>query len=93
MPNHANSPIESPPAPGGGRRIVIAGGSGFLGHSLAAHLHALGCHVTVLSRKPLPPGTPWQHQRWDARTLGTEGTTDDWAHVLDGAFGLVSVHT
>ncbi|MBX3387336.1 MAG: DUF1731 domain-containing protein [Phycisphaeraceae bacterium] len=73
------------------RRVVIAGGSGFLGHSLAAYLHGLGYGVTVLPRRPLPPGTPWQHQRWDARTLGTEGTPDDWSRVLDSAFGLINL--
>lgn len=88
----ANAPDASPSSTNHPRRIVIAGGSGFLGHSLAAHLHALGDHVTVLSRKPFPPGTPWHHQHWDARSLGTKGSPgDDWPRVLDGAFGLVNL--
>jgi uncharacterized protein (TIGR01777 family) len=59
------------------RRIVIAGGSGFLGVSLAQALRAKGCEVIVLSRSA---GT-----RWDARTLGP------WAQTLDGADALINL--
>lgn len=65
--------------------IVIAGGSGFLGVSLATHLGAAGWQVVILSRRPPPVSGPWQHCTWDARTLG------DWQHVLDGAGGLVNL--
>ncbi|XVJ57886.1 MAG: DUF1731 domain-containing protein [Tepidisphaera sp.] len=64
-------------------RVVIAGGSGFLGISLAAHLTAAGAKVVILSR-----GTPkaaYDHVRWDARSLG------DWISCLDGAAGLVNL--
>jgi uncharacterized protein len=65
--------------------IVIAGGSGFLGVSLASHLDSAGHSVTVLSRHaPKTPG-PWQHVPWDARTLG------DWKCYLNGAAGLVNL--
>lgn len=37
-------------------RIIIAGGSGFLGHALAHHLAPLGFDVTILSRSLKPPG-------------------------------------
>lgn len=66
------------------RRIVIAGGSGALGLSLAAHLAALGAKVTLLSRHaPATPG-PWTHAHWDARTPG------GWVAQLEGAAGLVN---
>jgi uncharacterized protein (TIGR01777 family) len=65
-------------------RIVIAGGSGFLGVSLATHLAAGGASVVVLSRRP-PVAGPWRHVAWDARTLG------DWRRELDGAAGLVNL--
>jgi hypothetical protein len=66
-------------------RIVIAGGSGFLGVSLATHLAARGVPVVLLSRHaPLIAG-PWRHVTWDARTLGM------WRHELDGAAGLVNL--
>lgn len=65
--------------------IVIAGGSGFLGISLAAHLVAIGKSVVILSRKPPKVNGPWRHVGWDARTLGV------WCHELNGASGLVNL--
>ena len=66
-------------------KIVIAGGSGFLGVSLAHHLAASGASVVILSRHPPKPSGPWKHVRWDARSLG------DWQQELDGAIGLVNL--
>lgn len=65
--------------------IVIAGGSGFLGISLATHLAAAGVSVVLLSRHAPKLSGPWQHVSWDARTLG------DWSRELDGAAGLVNL--
>lgn len=65
--------------------VVIAGGSGFLGVSLALHLAAAGRSVVILSRNPPPLEGPWRHVRWDARTL------DDWRSCLDNAAGLVNL--
>ena len=65
--------------------IVIAGGSGFLGVSLATHLTATGRSIVILSRHPPKPSGPWRHVSWDARTLG------DWCRELDGAAGLVNL--
>src|SRR6266478_6123125 len=65
--------------------IVIAGGSGFLGVSLALHLAASGVSVVLLSRQPPKPAGPWRHVSWDARTLG------EWRRQLDGALGLVNL--
>src|SRR5436190_4477580 len=65
--------------------IVIAGGSGFLGVSLATHLANLGRQVVSLSRHPPKPSGPWRHVCWDARTLG------DWRRELNGAAGLVNL--
>lgn len=66
-------------------RVVIAGGSGFLGVSLANHLSGLEREVTILSRNPPPVPGPWRHVSWDARTL------DAWASELDGTAGLVNL--
>jgi uncharacterized protein len=64
------------------KRVVIAGGSGFLGVSLAFHPAAANWHVTVLSRnRPRPEGS-WQDVAWDARSVGA------WTACLDGATGL-----
>src|SRR5438445_12106321 len=65
--------------------IVIAGGSGFLGVSLATHLAAADKSIVVLSRHPAKPNGPWRHVSWDARTLG------EWKRELDGAAGLVNL--
>lgn len=64
--------------------IVIAGGSGFLGMSLARFLTSAGRPVVILSRSAPPPG-PWTHRAWDGRTLG------DWAAALNGASGIVNL--
>ncbi|HEY3963430.1 MAG TPA: DUF1731 domain-containing protein [Planctomycetaceae bacterium] len=69
----------------GPQRIVIAGGSGFLGLSLASHLAARGNEIVLLSRRPPQLGGPWRHAAWDARTLG------EWRRELDGACGLVNL--
>lgn len=65
--------------------IIIAGGSGFLGTSLARHLSDAGHSVIVLSRKKPRNPVPWQFVEWDARSVGK------WQHVLNGAAGLVNL--
>ncbi len=72
-----NNPVSGP--------IVIAGGSGFLGISLATHLARAGRSVVLLSRRPPKMDGPWRHVTWDARTLGP------WRRELDGAAGLVNL--
>lgn len=66
-------------------QVVIAGGSGFLGVSLATHLLGLGTPVVILSRTPPRPAGAWRHVAWDARTLGP------WAGALDGARAVVNL--
>jgi uncharacterized protein (TIGR01777 family) len=65
--------------------VVIAGGSGFLGISLATHLATSGNPIVLLSRKPPKPRGPWRYVSWDGRTLG------EWRRELDGAIGLVNL--
>jgi uncharacterized protein (TIGR01777 family) len=64
---------------------VIAGGSGFLGTSLAKHLAGCGASVVVLSRSTPKVAGAGRHVPWDARTLG------EWKRELDGAAGLVNL--
>jgi len=66
-------------------KIVIAGGSGFLGVALAEHLIAGGAEVVILSRNAPKIAGKWKHVVWDGRTLG------DWRRELDGAAGLVNL--
>ena len=73
------------------RRVVIAGGSGFLGRGLAAFLVERGWGVTVLSRREKPAAAadpraePLDWVRWDARTDG------DWGDTLRGADAVVNL--
>lgn len=63
-------------------KIIIAGGSGFLGRTLSRYLTVQGHDVLVLSRqKPSGP----QERRWDGRTLG------EWAGELDGASAVINL--
>lgn len=68
-------------------RVLITGGTGFLGRALAGHLQEAGYEVIVLSRRPerarLPPGV--QATRWDGRTA------TGWAHLVEGAFALINL--
>ena len=66
-------------------RVVIAGGTGFLGLNLARHLTGLGWEVVVMSRHGANNGASWRHALWDARTVG------DWVRHLDGATALVNL--
>ena len=66
-------------------RVVIAGGTGFLGENLARHLTDLGCEVVVMSRHPSRENGRWRHAVWDARTVG------DWVQHLEGAIALVNL--
>ena len=66
-------------------RVVIAGGTGFLGENLAEHLTKLGWEVVVMSRHASGADARWRHAVWDARNLG------DWVQHLDGATALVNL--
>jgi uncharacterized protein len=61
-------------------RVVIAGGTGFLGLSLAAHLARAGWGVTTLARRPGPGAVVW-----DGRSPG------GWHAALDGADALINL--
>lgn len=75
-------------------RIVITGGTGFLGRALSAALVRRGDQVVVLSRSGAPaPNAP---QLWDgggARTWGWSASADltGWQHVVDGADAVVNL--
>ena len=73
------------PEPAGSGRIVIAGGSGFLGVSLAFHLAARGMSIALLSRRSPKLDGPWRHVAWDGRSQG------EWCRELDGAMGIVNL--
>jgi len=62
-------------------RIILAGGSGFLGALLARYLEARENEVIVLSRN----GRSRANIQWDGATLGP------WVEYLDGAKAIVSL--
>lgn len=65
-------------------RVVIAGGSGFIGTSLASYLNQRGYDVVILSRQNSNTSN-YRYARWDARSIG------DWVRELDGAVGIVNL--
>ena len=67
------------------KRIVIAGGTGFLGLNLASHLTAQGYRVALLSRHRTSATEQWNHSVWDGRSLGA------WVTELDGAAALINL--
>jgi uncharacterized protein (TIGR01777 family) len=64
-------------------KIVIAGGTGQVGTLVARALHARGCEVVVLGRKPVK--VPWRFVPWDAKTLG------DWTAEIEGADAVLNL--
>jgi len=67
-------------------RIVIAGGSGFIGSALAGQLAARGDEVVILTRAPGPRGGAIREVKWDARSV-----EDAWLREVDGARAVVNL--
>lgn len=67
------------------KRIILAGGSGFVGQALAPVLLANGYHVVVLGRGAAHREGGLEYLQWDGRTLGA------WASALDGAEAIVTL--
>lgn len=64
------------------KRIVVSGGSGYIGSALVKHLVARGDQVTVLTRGAARDGNP-RSVTWDPYAVG------DWARSLDGVDAVV----
>ena len=67
------------------KRIIIAGGSGFLGQALAPVLIERGYDGVVLGRGASQRRGNVQHLQWDGTTLG------EWARALEGAAAVVNL--
>ena len=63
-------------------RIVVAGGTGFLGSALVDQLRRDGHAVTVLTRRPTRP----DQIAWDPY-----GSITGWAHVMDDAEAVINL--
>ncbi len=66
-------------------RIVIAGGSGFIGRALAREFRARGHEVVVLTRSPRPRVDGVQEAAWDGEHAG------EWISFLDGAAAVINL--
>jgi uncharacterized protein (TIGR01777 family) len=64
-------------------KIVIPGGSGFVGTVLARALHKNDHEVVVLSRSPKK--SPWRTVEWDGETLG------NWTSEFEAADAIINL--
>ncbi len=64
-------------------KIVIPGGSGYVGTVLARALHASGNEVVVLSRRPKQ--SPWRTVQWDGEKLGK------WTEEFEAADAIINL--
>ena len=67
------------------RRVILAGGSGFLGRILRTHLLKQGREVIVLTRSPRESNDKGRDCFWDGRTLG------EWTRELYGADVIINL--
>jgi uncharacterized protein len=66
-------------------RVVLAGGSGFLGRALSEELARAGYEAVVLTRKVRKSSTRARQVLWDGRNVGA------WARELEGAAAVVNL--
>jgi len=66
-------------------RIILAGGSGFIGQSLSPFLVSKNYEVVVLTRRKSDHHGSIREAHWDGKTLG------EWTQFVNGALGLVNL--
>lgn len=66
------------------KRVVLAGGTGFIGQSLAPFLQSHGYEVVVLTRGSSRDGVI-RYVHWDGKSA------DDWRREIDGASAVVNL--
>ncbi|HEX8290984.1 MAG TPA: TIGR01777 family oxidoreductase [Pyrinomonadaceae bacterium] len=66
-------------------RVVLAGGSGFLGRALAEAFGRAGYEPVVLTRRVRKSGSRVRQVEWDGRSAGP------WARELEGAAAVVNL--
>ncbi|MDB5013386.1 MAG: hypothetical protein JWQ25_1588 [Daejeonella sp.] len=66
-------------------KIIIAGGSGFLGSSIRKRYYKTDTQVIVLSRSQHPDDENIKYVVWDAKSLG------DWTSVLEGSTAVINL--
>ncbi len=68
------------------RRVLLPGGSGFLGIALAETLATSGYEPVVLTRRPETVSGPGRPVFWDGKTID-----DAWLGEMDGAMALINL--
>ena len=66
-------------------RVIIFGGTGFIGLSLAKHLKSWGYTPVIIGRKSGNLYHDFEYHAWDARTLGP------WVQALEQAIAIVNL--
>lgn len=67
------------------KRIILAGGTGFLGSALAQRLCECDHEVVVLTRAPRPRHDKIKELPWDGKSLG------EWARLVEGAEAVINL--
>ncbi|EAY28240.1 TIGR01777 family oxidoreductase [Microscilla marina] len=67
------------------RKIVIPGGTGFIGQVMARHFVAQGDEVIILTRKKSTQKDGVQYVQWDGKNL------DSWATTFEGADAVINM--
>jgi uncharacterized protein len=65
-------------------RIIVAGGTGFIGRTLAPFLQSHGHELVVLARQPSRVNGV-KYVQWDGRNAGA------WTNEIDGAFAVLNL--
>ncbi len=66
-------------------RIILAGGSGFIGTALAREFTRHGLEVVILTRSPRPRTDGIREVAWDGKNPG------EWVQLLDGAETVINL--
>jgi uncharacterized protein len=66
-------------------KIIVAGGTGWVGSALAPALVRDGHDIVVLTRSPRPPANGPRYAQWDGRSLGS------WVDEVDGADAVINL--
>ncbi|MCI4669751.1 MAG: TIGR01777 family oxidoreductase [Bacteroidia bacterium] len=67
------------------KKIVIAGGTGFIGQYLSTYFNELGYEIVILSRQTREAQDNINYLQWDGKTLG------EWKNSLEGAEALINL--
>lgn len=67
------------------KKLIIAGGTGFLGQALSAYFKDSYDEIVILSRSETKTEGKLRYLRWDARTQGA------WSRELEGATAVINL--